>query len=88
MVSFFVVFEYPCPGDFTHFIKISEQPRIQNVISIRTIEAFDKRILIWFSRFDVIEHDAVVFTPADKDFTQKIGPVVDSQNIRQAAFTL
>lgn len=88
MVSFFVVFEHPCPGNFTFLIEIPEQPSAQHFGSIRTIEAFDKRILIRFTGLDVVEHDAVFFTPTDKDFAQKFGPIVGSQNIRQTALLL
>ena len=44
MVSFFVVLEHPCPGDFTHLIEIPEQPSAQYFASVGTIEALDKRV--------------------------------------------
>ena len=55
MVSFFVVFEHPSPGDFANLIEISEQPGTQHFASVGPIEAFNECVLIRFSRFDVIK---------------------------------
>ena len=85
MVSFFVVFEHPCPGDFSHFIEVTEQPSIEYLVTIRAIEAFDKRILIRLPRLNIVEHNPVVLAPTDNDFAQESGSIVGSQNIRQTA---
>jgi len=76
MVYFFVVLEHPCAGDFTHFIEIPEQRGIEHLVSIRTIEAFDKGVLIRLPWFDLIEHDAIFFATACEHFAQKFRTIV------------
>jgi hypothetical protein len=58
MVSFFVVFDDSGSSDFAYLIEIAEQSGVEYFVPIRTVEAFDKCVLIRLSWFDVVERDA------------------------------
>ena len=46
-------------------------------MSVGSIEALDICILIWLSRLDVVELDAVVSAPVREDLRDVLWPVVD-----------
>jgi hypothetical protein len=63
VVSFFVVFEHPVPGDFSDLVQIPEQPSVQNLVPIGPIETLNIGVLIRLSGFNVINENNAVLAP-------------------------
>jgi len=55
MRSFVVVSNHPVFGHLPDFFKRSEQVQIKQLVSIGSIEAFDVRVLCWFSWLDEVD---------------------------------
>ena len=82
MVSFFVVFEHPVPGDFSDLVQIPEQPSVQNLIPIGPIESLNIGILIRLSWFNVINENTVLLAPIGEHTAEKFRAIVCSQYVR------
>ena len=77
----FVVFHFPLADLFAHLFEISEEVKIEHFISDATVESFDKCILIWFPRFDVVDEYAVFSALVREDFTQEFRAAIGTQNV-------
>lgn len=85
MWPLFVVFDLPPIGGFPHFIQIAEQIKVENLVPIRFVKAFDKRILVRLAGLNVLNRHSGFLSPGDEIAAEKFGPVIGPQNIGQVS---
>ena len=83
VASSLVVLQQKTPGLLADLFERGEEPDVQDLFSIGPIETFDESILIGFPRLDVLDLDPVLVSPGAKLRSQKLGSVVDPQDLRK-----
>jgi hypothetical protein len=63
-----------------------EQNFIKALIPQTTIEAFDKAVLHWLARRDIVPIDKMVLAPPENGMGGHLGPVVSDNGLGFAAF--
>lgn len=76
MGSRFVVVDHPPVGGFAHIVEAGEEIQVEHFLAERAIEALNEGILIWLSRLDVLQCDAIRLEPAGERFAQELVAVV------------
>lgn len=80
-----IVFDLPPIGGLPHFIQVAEQIKVENLVPIRFVKAFDKRILVRLAGLNVLNRYSSFLSPGDKIAAEKLGTVVGPQNIGQVS---
>ncbi len=60
MVPFLVVLEHPGPSNLSDFVQMTEQPSVEHLRAIGSIESFNVSVLVRFAGFNIVNVNAEV----------------------------
>ncbi len=76
MWTILVVAVDPFLSSFTNLLERFKDVGIEYFVAISAVKAFNKCILLWFTRWDKLKLDALFFAPSGEDCGAQFTPVI------------